>query len=297
MANEPKLTRDQQREAARAKARELREKQQSKDKRKKLTIQLSVVVAILAVVGIIVVSIASSPSTKGGSVPKSVAIFSHGGIKIGAGLKAFTTTSSPTPTAAATATPGATPSAVPNIKLYLDYQCPFCEQFETANSAQIRDWVTRGVATVEFHPISFLDGSSANHYSSRAANAAYCVAEKSPDSFFDFNEALYANQPVEGTAGPDNNALYDIASKVQASNLSEVQKCINGNSYGKFVADTTTSLLSPGKNIPETKFHLTGTPFVMVNNQQFTYASNAERNDPARFAQFVQQVSSTTSPQ
>ena len=291
MANQPKLTRDQQREAARAKARELREKHQANEKRKKLTIQVSVVAAILAVVAIIVVSIVSSPSTQGGEVPKNVAVFSKGGIKIGADLKAFTKTTSPTATPTASATPSATPAAVPNIKIYLDYQCPFCQEFEAANTTQIQNWVSKGAATVEFHPISFLDGNSFNHYSSRAANAAYCVAENSPDAFFNYNSLLYANQPAEGSAGPDNNALYQDAVNVGATNLPNIQKCINSNSYGKWIADTTTSLTSPGKLIPETKLQLTGTPFVMVNNQPYTYASNAERNDPARFNQYVQSFS------
>jgi protein-disulfide isomerase len=291
MANQPKLTRDQQREAARAKARDLREKQQASEKRKKLTIQVSVVVALLAVVGIIVLSLVSSPSTQGGEVPKKVAIFSQGGIKIGADLKAFTKTVSPTAKPTPSSTPGTTPASVPNIKMYLDYQCPYCQQFEAANTTQIQDWVSKGVATIEFHPISFLDPNSANHYSSRAANAAYCVAENSPDAFFNYNSLLYANQPAEGSAGPDNNALYQDAVNVGATNLPVIQKCINSNAYGKWIADTTTSLLTPGKTIPETKFQLNGTPFVMVNNQQYTYATNEERNDPARFNQFVQSFS------
>ena len=291
MANQPKLTRDQQREAARAKARELREKHQANEKRKKVTIQVSIVVAILAAVGVIVFAITTSPATSSGSEPTAVAVFNHGGIKIGAGLQAFTATSEPTASPSASATPSATPAVVPNIKVYLDYQCPFCQQFEAANSSQVRDWVSKGVATVEIHPISFLDGSSANHYSSRAANAAYCVAEKSPNQFFDYNSLLYANQPAEGSAGPDNNALYQDAVSVNATNLPAIQKCINGNDYGKWIADNTTSLTTPGKLVPETKFQLKGTPFVLVNNQQYTYATVAEQNDPARFAQFVQTVS------
>ena len=291
MANQPKLTRDQQREAARAKARELREKHQANEKRKKVSIQIGVVAAILAVVGVIVFAISTSPSTQGGSEPTAVAIFNHGGIKIGAGLKAFTATSTPSATPTSSASPSATPAAVPNIKVYLDYQCPFCQQFEAANTSQIRDWVSKGAATLEVHPISFLDGSSANHYSSRAANAAYCVAEKSPDTFFDYNAYLYANQPAEGSSGPDNSALYQDAANLHATNLPAIQKCINGNDYGKWIADNTTSLVTPGNTIPETKFQLKGTPFVLVNNQQYTYATPAEQNDPARFAQFVQTVS------
>ncbi len=288
MANQPKLTRDQQREAARAKARELREKHQAAETRKKVTIQVSIVVAVLAIVGVIVYALTTSPQTQNGSVPKVAGIFNEGGIKVGTNLEAFTASSTPT----ATPTPGATPAAVPNIKVYLDYQCPFCAGFEAANNAQITDWVKQGTATVEIHPISFLDGNSLNQYSSRAANAAYCVAEKSPNTFYEYNAFLFANQPAEGSAGPDNNALYEDAANLHAENLPAIKTCIDSNAYGKWIGDNTTSLIGSDKTIPETEYQLKGTPFVLVNNQQYTYATPAEQNDPARFAQFVQTVSS-----
>ena len=287
MANQPKLTRDQQREAAREKARALREKHQATEKRNKAIIQTSVVVGILAIVAVIVLALSTSPSTQGGLTPTKVATFNTGGIKIGTELKAFSATSTPTPTA----TPGATAAAVPNIRIYIDYQCPFCQGFEAANGPQIADWVSKGTATVEFHPISFLDPNSLNHYSSRAANAAYCVAENSPDTFFKYHTYLFANQPAEGSAGPDNNQLYQDAVDQGATNLDTIKKCIDGDSYGKWIADNTTSLIAGGKTIPGTKFKLTGTPFIIVNDRQYTYANAAEQNDPARFAQFVQAVS------
>ena len=287
MANQPKLTRDQQREAARAKARELREKQQANEKRNKIAIQVGVIVGVLAIVGVIVFALSTSPKVTTGLTPTKVGIFNTGGVKVGTDLKAFTTTSTPT----ATPTPGATTSAVPNIRIYLDYQCPFCQGFEQANGPQISDWVSKGTATVEIHPISFLDANSQNHYSSRAANAAYCVAENSPDTFYKYNAFLFANQPAEGSSGPDNNTLYQDAVDQGATNLDVIKKCIDADSYGKWIADNTTSLIGAGKTIPGTKLNLTGTPFVMVNDRQYTYSNAAEQNDPARFAQFVQAVS------
>ena len=284
MANQPKLTRDQQREAARAKARELREKQQASEKRNKTFLQVGLVVIVAAVVGIVVLALSTSPQTQSGLNPSKVAIFNNGGIKVGTELKAFTKTATPTPSA----TPGA--KAVPNIRIYLDYQCPFCQGFEQANGQQISDWVNKGTATVEIHPISFLDANSANHYSSRAANAAYCVAENSPDAYFKYNQFLFANQPAEGSAGPDNNALYQDAVNVGATNLDTIKKCIDGGSYDKWIADNTKTLITAGNKIPGTEFELKGTPFIIVNNTQYTYANATEQNDPARFAQFVQLV-------
>jgi hypothetical protein len=70
MANQPKLTRNEQREAARAKARELREKHKTAERNKKVAIQASVVIGLLAIVGVIVVAITFSPQTKAGLTPR-----------------------------------------------------------------------------------------------------------------------------------------------------------------------------------------------------------------------------------
>ena len=66
-------------------------------------------------------------------------------------------------------------------------------------------------------------------YSTRASNAAYCVADadKSPtkDVFRRFHSALFANQPAEGDPNaPDNDRLIEFAR--QAGVAGEVPGCI-----------------------------------------------------------------------
>jgi protein-disulfide isomerase len=88
------------------------------------------------------------------------------------------------------------------VSTWVDFMCPYCGQFEKTNGDQIKEWVTSGAATVEIHPIAILTTrSNGTKYSERSANAAACVADRSPDSFFDFNSLLFANQPAEGTDG------------------------------------------------------------------------------------------------
>jgi hypothetical protein len=55
-------------------------------------------------------------------------------------------------------------------------------------------------------------------------NAAICVAEISPNTFFDYNAYLFANQPQEGSAGPENAKLYDDAVALNASNLDQIEE-------------------------------------------------------------------------
>lgn len=291
MTPEPRLSRDEQREAAREKARQLREANKRKEKARKLTLKLSLGAGLLAiVVGVVWVFVAGANQENNGENPLTgtpANMTFDNGIKIGSGLQAYTKTNTPEPTASPS--PG---SVVPNIIMYIDYQCPVCGIFESANSAQIRSWVDSGAATVEVHPISFLDGASQNNYSSRAANAALCVANYSPDQFWDFSSALFANQPEEQTAGPQNKELAATAESVGVKSLEAITSCINNKSFGSWLKDTTTTALT--NEIPGTDQKLGGTPTVIVNGQFYTWDSDgAKLANPARFAQWVQQASVT----
>ena len=271
-------TRSQQREEARQKAKALREQHKKGERRKRLAIQIGVVAAIVVAVVLIVVALVSgnNHSEKTQATPTNMSF--DGGIKIGTDLKAFTSTTTPTP---------ADGKAVPNIKIFVDYQCPVCQAFEVPNSSQIESWVKTGAATVEIHPISFLDGrGSPNEYSSRAANAAICVAEYSPDNFFKFNSLLFENQPAEGTAGPENKDLIVRAKDAGATNIDKITECINDKSFGNWISDTTDKVLS--EPLPGTDLTVEGTPYILVNGQPYTWTKGEELISPARFAQFVQ---------
>jgi protein-disulfide isomerase len=274
-----KPTRSEQREAARAKAREMREQHKKGEQRKKLFLRLGIVAAILGSVAI-VTSVVVSGANKVELTPANFSF--NDGVKIGANLEAYTKTSTPTPSA----TPSSGSAEVPNIIMYVDYQCPICQAFEVPNSSQIESWVSSGAATLEVHPVSFLDGQSLNSYSSRAANAAICVAEEAPNSFFKFHQILFENQPAEGTAGPDNAQLIDWAVEAGAADSDVIAECINNKSYDSWLTASTTRILN--EVVPGTDITMGGTPTIIVNGQQYTWATGEELVSPARFAQFLQ---------
>jgi len=269
MSNE-RLTRDQQREAARAKAKAMREAQKKNEGRKKVVV---IVGSVLAAAGIIagaaaiaLMQPAPAPEVKDGP---AVAIF-DGGIRVGKDLQVLTSKSQ-------------VDSAVPNIVIYQDLQCPACRAFEVPNMPQIRELVAAGKYTVEIHPISFLDGNSVNEYSSRAANALLCVADKSPRNFFDYNEALYNNQPDEGTAGPSNEDLKNLAQKTGVNEPSALD-CISKPIFSTW-AKNKGSLVQTEK-VPGSNLEFGGTPFIMVNGQQY----RGETANAAMFLQWLQTV-------
>jgi protein-disulfide isomerase len=274
-SNTPRPTRSEQREAARAKAKALREQQQKGDKRKRVFIQLGIAFSVIVAVGAVGLTIFSA-STQSMAVPTN-ALYNDG-VKVGTDLKVYTPDFTPAPV------PGETPV---EIIIYVDYQCPICAVFELPNSEQIKNWVASGMATVEMHALSFLDGrGSPNAFSSRAANASLCLSEYSPDNFFEYNTRIFQSQPTEGAPGPENADLISFAEEVGATNMDEISSCINEKAFGNWIKDATERALT--QPIPGTEIQVSGTPTVLVNGQQYTWETGDELASAARFAQFVQ---------
>ncbi|MGR2753662.1 DsbA family protein [Agromyces arachidis] len=279
---QPRPTRNERREAAREKARLLREEQRKKERRNRFLIQGGVVVAIVAIAALVYGMIAANMPTDGPG-PRNMA--SDGILLVGGenGIEAVETPAipaggDPTPTEPDES------GTVANIVVYVDYLCPYCGQFEQTNSESMRTLVEQGAATLEIHPIAILTNKSAGtQYSLRAANAAACVAEESPEAFFDFNALMFENQPEELTAGPSNAEIKELAAEAGAA--SSVDECIDDTQFKSWVEDATNRALTqpiPNSDLESVK----GTPTVLVNGKQ--YVGSLE--DPAEFRAFVLQA-------
>ena len=159
---------------------------------------------------------------------------------------------------------GGKPASNPvKMVLYEDFQCPVCKAFEQADGAYLNEMVKRGEISIEYRIISFLDRSSLNEYSSRAGSAALCAFESGgAKGYKKVHDLLYANQPEENTAGPENPALYETLK----------QSGVTG--------DTAESCVLKGKFIPwlekatdaSRKAGVTGTPFVQIEGKHVTGA-------------------------
>lgn len=276
--NQPhKPTRSEQREAARAKAKELREQHKKNERRKGLFVKLGIAAGILAVAGIVAAVVLTGVQNDSAQNETPANLTSQNGILIGAGAQAIIDGNTPAPIA----TPVATKSV--HIVTYIDYQCPYCKHFEDANLKQIKGWLDTGLATLEIRPISFLDGrGSPNAYSSRAANAALCVAKYAPNKYFDYNQGLFLNQPEENTKGPENSSLIELAKSIGVSSA-KFESCVNGKAYGKWITKTTSAVLGQPVIDSNPTVTLEGTPLVLVNGQEYKGAID----NAAEFSQFV----------
>ncbi|MDR5698225.1 DsbA family protein [Agromyces aerolatus] len=288
-SNQPRPSRNDRREAAREKAKVLREQQKKKDRRKKVLIQGGVIVAVVAVAGLIGALIFNSVKPAG---PGPANMASDGIVLTGAD-GAITAVETPA------LQPGEDPvpteqddsGNVANIVTYVDYLCPFCGDFESTNGETLRTLVESGAATVEVHPIAILSNKSAGtQYSLRAANAAACVADQSPESFFDYNAALFENQPAEGSTGLSNQELKALAAEVGVSSGSAIDACIDETRFKSWVQDATSRALAgpiPNSEIESVR----GTPTVLVNGKSYS----GSLTDASEFQAFVTQAASESS--
>ena len=258
----------------------MREQQKKGDRRNRILIQLGIATSVLVATGAVVFAVYSA-STQSQASPVNATF--NNGVKVGSELQLYTPA----------AKPPETEQPPIEIVIYVDYGCPACAAFEIPNSEQLRSLVSSGAATLEMHPVSIT--GSPNNYPDRAANAAYCVADYSPDNFFDFNSSLFEIQPVRPASGalvpgPENSDLIALAELVGSTNIDKVSNCINSNQFGSFVTNATRSLQSEG--IPEMNVEFTGTPSIFVNRQK--YLNQGDWTNPAQFAQFIQLVAAET---
>jgi protein-disulfide isomerase len=265
------FSKKERREIAREHARAMRIEQQKRRRRNRVLTQGGVVLGVLAVVAVVALVIVQGTGSAQAATPANMA--SDGVVLTGDGTSITAVATGSTPageTPVATDTSGMT-SAL-HVVTYVDYLCPYCGQFETTNGATLDEWVTSGAASLEVHPIAILDSASAgSQYSTRAANAAACVAAEQPDAFSAFNAALFAQQPAEGTEGLTDDELVSIAADSGADSAT-VASCITEHDYADWVSvatDRATDEAIPNSDLTD---GITGTPTVLVNGVQYTGA-------------------------
>lgn len=145
------------------------------------------------------------------------------------------------------------------VDLYYDYMCPACGAFEAGNADDLTRVVEDGTAQVHLRVMNFLDAqSNGTEYSTRAGNAVATVADAAPELVWDFHNALYANQPTEGSGGLTDEEIADIAAGVGVP--AEVTDAFADGTYDSWVAQSNTAAGEDG---------IQSTPTVKINGEVF----------------------------
>lgn len=211
--NEPRPSKAQRRDDARAKALQMRQEQQRKERRNRMLAIGGLVLAVVVLIGVVATVLINNKAAKdaygkvayGGtdtkvtapsldSVTKPKAADANGGIPV---------------SAAGVGKAGANDTT---LTIYFDLQCPACQQFDSVNATDLDTLAKEPGVTIVFQPLNFLDRSSlGTYYSTRAANALMIVADQDPTHFMPLITAFYKNQPAENTTGLTDAKIADIA--------------------------------------------------------------------------------------
>ena len=284
----------ERRDAVREKAQQVKARQ-SRARLIRRTSLVAVAVAFVAVIAVVVTWTVSSSASKptmspakgvdGGFVVTDV---TGAGVSADAGAGGLVEGEAST-TPETEPTPTATPTEAPavDIRVYVDYLSTGSREFQLANTKQLSEWVDDGAATLTYYPVAMLTAkSNGTKYSLRAAGAAACVAQHSPDYFFAFNDALLRQQPEVDSDGLSDEKLADLAQATGLDGPKAVRGCIEDQEYASWAKSATEQAL---KELPGTDgAALTGTPMVLVNGTQYV----GKLDDPKEFAQFVLTIAS-----
>ena len=205
------------------------------------------VVVVLIVVAVLVVTLNQSSDDPGETPSASNIDSDTGAILVGDGENSFET--------------------------YIDFMCPVCNQFEQVYGPEIQTLVDDGTMTLGIHPIAILDNKSqGTEFSTRAANAMYCVAVADADAALPFVTAMFENQPQEGSTGLTDDQILQIAANVGVEGIDD---CVNDGRYSDYVtAMTEKTPVQPGAGA-------IGTPTIVVNGEVI---ANSTLPEPADLA-------------
>jgi protein-disulfide isomerase len=213
--------------AIRARARQLREAEARRQRRREQLIRFGVVAGVvLVVLAVAVAVLASRPSADdAAAVPTGVSA-PDGGVVVGDA------------------------SAPVTVDLWIDFQCPFCRDFELTTGPTMDELVADGSVRLVYHPLSFLGEES-----ERAANAFGCSVDEGRPA--EYLRVLYENQPPERTGGFTVDDL--VAFGEQAEVTGEAfETCVTDGSYVGWVSNVAASQHDAG---------VTATPTVVVDGQ------------------------------
>lgn len=189
-SNTPRPTKAERREAARVKAQALREEQERRERRAKITrrvlIGAGAVVAVGGATGLVVASQMKKSDLPTGTIAEGKAntpgvpeiVLSDGawtygkdsGLLGGQGV------------AIGSVTEGA---AV--LDVFFDYSCPHCAEFDSLHTDEITKLLDNGEATLVLHPCKILG----QDWTDLAMNAMGLVIDKDPDNALAFHNAVF----------------------------------------------------------------------------------------------------------
>lgn len=132
------------------------------------------------------------------------------------------------------ATGGISPD-VPNVVVYLDFQCPACAVRAEQYGPAFDELVEQGRISMEFRFATFLDNNSQDDSSTRAAQAAAVADELG--KFQEMYDVLLQNQPpaYDGYTDEQLLELFPVEAGITGDDLDTYKHMMNTDAFSEFV--------------------------------------------------------------
>jgi protein-disulfide isomerase len=141
------------------------------------------------------------------------------------------------------------PSAPVQMVMYIDLQCPICQNFETTiTPTLITKYIRNGKVRLEIKPWAFIGPDS-----TRAQKAMFAAAEQ--NKAFEFAQVLYDNQGTENTGWLNDAMIIQIAESITGLNVPTLLTARNSATVKQDIAGVASAALAN---------KVTGTPTVLV---------------------------------
>jgi protein-disulfide isomerase len=144
------------------------------------------------------------------------------------------------------------PTAPVEMEMFIDVQCPFCQEYEVNNLPTIvQKYIRTGKVQLHLQPWAFLGGAGSQSFSGRLGLIAASFQNKG----FEYAKVLYDNQGTEESGW------------LNAQEMASIAASVNGLNLRKWVADTNSAgvkaIASDVDNLAK-KAKVQGTPTVLV---------------------------------
>ncbi|MFJ8018239.1 thioredoxin domain-containing protein [Streptomyces sp. NPDC096339] len=233
--------RDATKRSARERLQVERERQKTRDKRRRTLIVAAAVVGVLGlatVVGVIAANTGKSDkAAKAGPVVAPSGATGKDALAIQTGKD----------------------GAKHTLTVWEDFRCPACKAFEDNYRDTIHELQAKGLLNVEYHLVTLIDGNMRGTGSLKAANAAACAQDAG--KFTEYHDVLFKNQPQEVDDAYGKNAkLLELAGQVNGLDTPEFRACVENGTHNSWVGKSheafraakfrgTPSVLLDGKDI------------------------------------------------
>jgi len=241
-SNSTRPTKAERRSAARAQAQALREEQERKERRAKITRRSLLGVGALAVVGV-GAGLAYSAREDGSQGSAAVAtgkankdgvpsvVLSDGSWSYGKGMVA-----------------GTVNDGAKVLDVFFDYSCHFCVAFETLHADEITDLVNAGTVTLVLHPCKILGMD----WTDMVMNAQGLVLDEDPEHALEFHNTASAlftkiyNAQDTSMMTADNLVAAATEAGVSQEVSTKFADAIKANTYGAWTELGTQTFQDKG---------------------------------------------------